>query len=104
MKWKFEKEHWRKAENNETNKSNKNERSKMVLKMVEMEDGQRRFSLHIVGIPGRKGQTQGQNKYLKLYSRKLSRNERKVNNHIKMAHHVVQNYEESYILWFYGYQ
>ena len=70
----------------------------MVLKMIEMEDVQRMFSLHIIGIPRRKGQTQEENKYLKLYSRKLSRNERKVNNHIQMAHHVVKNCEESYIL------
>ena len=32
----------------------------MVLKMIEMEDGQRRFSLHIIGVLGWHEQTQEQ--------------------------------------------
>ena len=60
LKWKFEKEHWRKAKNKENNKNNKNKRSKMVLKMIEKEKGQRRFSLRIIGVLGWNDQTQEQ--------------------------------------------
>lgn len=50
----------------------------MVLEKIAMEDGQRRFSLQIIGVPGRKDQTQEQNKCLNLCSRNLSGIEKKL--------------------------
>lgn len=70
----------------------------MVLEKIAMEDGQRRFSLQIIGVPGRKDQTQEQNKCLNLCSRNLSGMEKKLFNYIKMVHHVVKNSEVSSIL------
>lgn len=63
-----------------------------------MEDGQRSSVYLYLESLEKKTKAQEQSKYLKLYSRKLSRNKRKLNNYIKMAHYVVKYCVESYIL------
>lgn len=52
-------------------------------KVIEMEEGQRRFSLHIFGVPERKDPSQGTKQIFKTVFKETFQSKRKLNNHIK---------------------